>query len=520
MFFKKLIFAAVVISMTFPSFAYAKNASEKNLNVYINSMEQEEFLNEPYEKNGVVYLPLRELCEKLGYTVAYSHPYAIIDRGPQSNTVSLSEDTLYYGEINIEIKLKNKIEVSDGVMYIPSDLLYRIFYETGLSVDEGNVLITWRDESNKNRRENDYTFAVSLLNELPETENSVIAVESLKTALAMTANGTEGKTREQILNALNISELESYNRRSAKNLELWENSPFTTAVYTSANSIWINGAENELQKEFKDTAENYYKSTAEIIENSDISPINEWVEEKTDGYVKSPVKDAEFEIVLLNAALFEGTWICPFDGDNKKGIFHNADGTEIDIDYMVMDKPLGDEDLFQYYEEEGMKALTLAYGTARNTDIITGDMAELYTPYDMTFVLSDKPVDNGMLERIFNGSKKENVYIQMPEFEIDNNINIKEMLKNMGVSNIFEPGEAELSPMLKEGYNYYVSDIIQNTAISVDEKGTRAASVSSVSLVRSIPEQKKFIADRPFYYFLRDKETGEILFEGKFAKAE
>ena len=72
------------------------------------------------------------------------------------------------------------------------------------------------------------------------------------------------------------------------------------------------------------------------------------------------------------------------------------------------------------------------------------------------------------------------------------------------------------------GEGYYVSNVNQNAFIKIDERGTEAAAMSEVDVYRSAYEPKKysFIANRPFYYFIRNLNTGEILFEGIFAYGE
>lgn len=89
-----------------------------------------------------------------------------------------------------------------------------------------------------------------------------------------------------------------------------------------------------------------------------------------------------------------------------------------------------------------------------------------------------------------------------------------DILKNMGVTDIFNAQTADFSPML-EGSGYYVGNILQNAVLGIDEKGTMASSASAVIVYRSENERNlEFVADRPFYYFIRNSETGDILFEG------
>ena len=161
---------------------------------------------------------------------------------------------------------------------------------------------------------------------------------------------------------------------------------------------------------------------------------------------------------------------------------------------------------FKYYEEDGLKAITLKYGAL--SDYVEN------TPYEMVFVLSDKDIDSDTLNRIFNNGRNADVFVQLPKFYIENEIDAVEMLKNIGVTDIFNPQTADFSSML-EGTGYYVGNVMQNAVLGIDEKGTVASSASEVVVYRSIDERNlEFVADRPFYYFIRNSETGDILFEG------
>ena len=54
--------------------------------------------------------------------------------------------------------------------------------------------------------------------------------------------------------------------------------------------------------------------------------------------------------------------------------------------------------------------------------------------------------------------------------------------------------------------------------IEVDEEGTTAAAVTAVSMRRgrrSKPREHHFNADHPFLFFLRDLQTGVLLFQGR-----
>lgn len=68
----------------------------------------------------------------------------------------------------------------------------------------------------------------------------------------------------------------------------------------------------------------------------------------------------------------------------------------------------------------------------------------------------------------------------------------------------------------------WFTDTIHKTFISVDEKETEAAAVTSIGMGGSalLPEPIKLKFNKPFYFAIRDNTSGEILFMGRYAFAE
>lgn len=86
----------------------------------------------------------------------------------------------------------------------------------------------------------------------------------------------------------------------------------------------------------------------------------------------------------------------------------------------------------------------------------------------------------------------------------------------MGIKDAFEQSRADLSNI---NNNYFVSSMIHKTKISVDEKGTTAAAVTT-SIFANKATPPKFHANKPFLFFIVDKFTNLILFSGQYVAPE
>ncbi|KAK6967373.1 Serpin 1 [Biomphalaria glabrata] len=103
----------------------------------------------------------------------------------------------------------------------------------------------------------------------------------------------------------------------------------------------------------------------------------------------------------------------------------------------------------------------------------------------------------------------------IPKFKIETKIELDDFLIDMGMVQAFSFELADFSGLSQEA-QVYISRVIHKAVIEVQESGTVAAAATAAK----ISGRKKllsFIADHPFLFFLRDNETGQVIFQGKFS---
>jgi serpin B len=83
----------------------------------------------------------------------------------------------------------------------------------------------------------------------------------------------------------------------------------------------------------------------------------------------------------------------------------------------------------------------------------------------------------------------------------------------MGVA--FDPNKADFSNMAK-GQKLFISDVRHATVMQVDEKGTKAAAVTSIGVGATAVMRDTFsmTVNRPFFCAIRDETSGAVLFLG------
>ncbi len=108
----------------------------------------------------------------------------------------------------------------------------------------------------------------------------------------------------------------------------------------------------------------------------------------------------------------------------------------------------------------------------------------------------------------------------MPRFAMDTQANLVDSLRALGMSDAFEAAQADFTGIAKEPL--FISAVIHQANIDVDEHGTEAAAATAVGMstgggcggwnpLKTITLR----LDRPFLFFVRDTETGAVLFMGQ-----
>ena len=108
----------------------------------------------------------------------------------------------------------------------------------------------------------------------------------------------------------------------------------------------------------------------------------------------------------------------------------------------------------------------------------------------------------------------------MPKFDLTHCANLVEPLKSLGMTNMFsDRGHADFSG-IDGTKNLYVSFVKQKVAVEVNEEGSEAAAATALGVMRvsaTVFRTQMFIVDHPFIFYIRDKLTGMLLFQGRVA---
>jgi serine protease inhibitor len=110
---------------------------------------------------------------------------------------------------------------------------------------------------------------------------------------------------------------------------------------------------------------------------------------------------------------------------------------------------------------------------------------------------------------------KNHVVVTMPRFKFAYEFQLNEVLKKMGMQKAFTDGVADFTDITNDE-DLYISSVLHKSFIDVNENGTEAAAVTSITFITtSIGTGTYFTVDKPFVFAITEKDTDAILFIGE-----
>lgn len=351
-------------------------------------------------------------------------------------------------------------------------------------------------------------FSIDLFkNTFSETENTLISPVSAMFPLAMTANGASGNTLSEMNQVLSkdipLDTLNKYLYSFRKSLKSTSKSKMNIS-----NSIWFRD-DLEVEKNFLQKNSDYYDASIyqSPFNNQTLKDINNWAKYNTNGHIDKCLDyiKEDTQMYLINALTFDSKWKEKY---KKKNInddpFYNQNGSKSLCKFMSSTEA--------YYLDDG-KA--------------TGFIKPYYNDhYRFIALLPNKGISiseyiNQMTGEKFintlNNATAIDVMAKMPEFHYEYSLSLENALGTMGMKDATSKN-ADFSKLSKsQGKSIYIGNVIQDTYIYVDPKGTKAGAITIVQMDTKCAEsgpEKSVILNRPFIYAIVDSKTNIPVFLG------
>lgn len=352
-------------------------------------------------------------------------------------------------------------------------------------------------------------FGINLFNLISKEKNKNLFISplSISSALLMTYNGANGKTKEDMGKTLEVQNIKLEDLNSSYSLlKGYLSDDSSDVTLTMANSLWLRKGE-QLKEDFTKDMNNFFDAkVSEIDFSSPDAPkiINDWVSSKTNKKITDLIKKIQpaTYLYLINAIHFKGTWNKKFDtAMTINNTFTNSDGKTKDVLTMFS------KDEQNYFEGDKFSAVKLPYGKDK-----TASMTVFLPNQDSNLDEFYKNLDENLIASVNSNMQNKKITLGLPKFKLEYERKLNDDLIALGMGVAFNGGAdfSKLSPS-----SGYISEVKHKSFVEVNEEGTEAAAATSVAISKNaIMKETKFVVDRPFIFTINDEQTNTILFIG------
>ncbi|MBO5968229.1 MAG: serpin family protein [Clostridia bacterium] len=359
-------------------------------------------------------------------------------------------------------------------------------------------------------------FAFELLKESNKADyegNSLLVSPlSVMLALSMTANGAQGETLKQFEEVLGdkmgIGDLNAQLFNYTSSLSSTEKAKFNLA-----NAVWFTSSPTfSVNRHFISRIENTFDAdivAADMTNPATADEINSWVKKETFDMIDKIIDEGSLDgrtiMVLLNAIAFDAKW--ETENNCYEDYFNGTDGKKAATFMRTSGSRYleGNDEIGFIKNYAGGDYAFLALLPDEGIDI-----------NDYVASLSGKEFLK-ICEKDFGDKYEVNTVI--PHFSFDCSLSMASVLGKMGIKDAFDPFTADLSGIGESANGtLHISDVLHKTHIELDNKGTKAAAVTSVTVkatgMSPSTGVKNVVLDRPFVYAIIDTQTGLPIFLG------
>jgi len=249
--------------------------------------------------------------------------------------------------------------------------------------------------------------------------------------------------------------------------------------------------------------------------------INQWVADQTNQAIKHLIAPAQItqatRFALVNAMYLNAKWAQKFEASfTRDQDFTLEDGSHVQVP-MMFEEPSAPIAITPDYQ-----AIDLPY---------KGDQLSMLMVMPSDMASFETTLTPGGLTRIVDSLESQWLSLDLPKFSIRTRASLGDELQKMGINAAFCPsasaecpdaadfsGMADPDALAAIHETLSVSAVIHQAWIKVAEAGTEAAAATAIigggDTAGAGPEFSIRL-DHPFMWFIRDRQTGTILFMGR-----
>ncbi|KFO58732.1 Serpin E3, partial [Corvus brachyrhynchos] len=388
-------------------------------------------------------------------------------------------------------------------------ILFSAFILSACCLTKGNCISY--DELKELKTE----FAISLYQHVSEAENRtnlVVSPASVAVSLELLQFGAQGNTFMELQDALGYSIHGNVLKKILIVLHLADSIQGT--VVQLGCSLFVDVGV-QLLPDFAERAARWANSS--LLQNNLTDPntthIQEWITtDPADGNVRGMTLESAgsslSQVTLVSTLYFRSIWQKKFSFmDTQMLPFTTAEGLTLKVPTMHHTAEVN-YGQFQTAALEAFSVVELPYLGEKLSMFLVLPSHKRTPLSQIESHLSAKTITLWA-----NSLKRTKMDIFLPRFSIRSLFDLTTAFSALGIRDAFDPITANFKG-ISEQDSLYISEAIHKAEIEVTEDGTKASGATAMVLLKR-SRTPIFKADRPFMFFLRQANTGSVLFIGR-----
>ena len=329
--------------------------------------------------------------------------------------------------------------------------------------------------------------------------NVVYSPINVYLALSILSEVTSGSAQAELLSLLGFSNFNTFRRDIKSLMDITYRNDDKLKIYLN-NSIWLSDR-NVYKNAVLDILANYYYSSSFSGTMGDPKYSNvfrSWLNSGTNNLLKSQIQDIEFDyqtiFAIASTIYFKSNWQSHFNElMTTEDSFYLNNNEEVLVDFMHNTINTS----YYKFENGFLVRVPFIYGGYMYFVL----PKEGTTPHELldSDDFNEFLKDNKGIEYRFG-----NVNLSIPKFDVSSKMDFIEILKGLGVNEIFEAGSDKFSNLIDRD-DICVTDCIHGARVLIDEEGCEAAAFTVIlNKATSVgpTETIEFVLDRPFLFMV------------------
>jgi serine protease inhibitor len=354
-------------------------------------------------------------------------------------------------------------------------------------------------------------FGFSLFNILDNNkQNTIFSPFSITSSLLILSYGSEGSTKDEILNALKINKdhLINFNRLNT-DISI-QKKPckilLSNLLFIDIFSPIYKSFENEIDSKINTKI---IKGTFVKNKNKQINLINDYFTKRTNYNINNFILPNDIsdntKLLSLSTLFIKGIWSFPFNlSESEPNIFNDSFGNKVTIYKMRQIAK------FLYFEDENLKTLALPLD-CKNTNSNINLLIILPNTK-----INKKPFNRKSFNQLISKLSYKELDIRIPRFNLKRKYLLKSALRKLSINRAFTR-RADFSN-INGRLDLYLNNMIHDSILKVDENGinVKDEDVKTAEYkIKSNTNAHIFDVNKPFYVVICDLKSKTILLIGK-----